>query len=182
MLRETAPPNSLGREVVDALEQLLTFALAGEEYAVALRTIREVVACDRITRVPSLPPFLRGAMNLRGSAVPVVDLASKLGLSEAAITRWTCLLVVEVDVAGEATVLGVLVDEVRRLIERTASEIEPPPPFGTRVHPAYLRGFVRDGAELVLVLDLARILSTEELLLVAENQPTSIPAPPRPEE
>jgi purine-binding chemotaxis protein CheW len=174
-LRETAPPDSLGREDVDAREQLLTFALAGEEYAVGLRTIREVVVCDRITRVPSLPPFLRGAMNLRGSAVPVVDLASKLGLPEASITRFTCLLVVEVEVSGEATVLGVLVDEVRRLVERNPSEIEPPPPFGTRVHPAYLRGFVREGVELVLVLDLARILSTEELLLVAETPPSTFP-------
>jgi purine-binding chemotaxis protein CheW len=86
-------------------------------------------------------------------------------------------LVVEVEVLGEATVLGVLVDEVRRLVEKSPSEVEPPPPFGTRVHPAYLRGFVREGAELVLVLDLARILSTEELLLVAENQPIPPPTP-----
>jgi purine-binding chemotaxis protein CheW len=115
-------------------------------------------------------------MNLRGSAIPVIDLAVKLGFPETAITRWTCLFVVRVSIAGEPTVLGVLVDEVRLLIERDAREIEPPPPLGTRVHPEYLRGFVRDGDRLVLVLDLERVLSTEELLLVASMEPAPAPS------
>lgn len=152
-------------------EQLLTFLVAGDEYAVSVLHVREVVACGPITRVPSLPPFVEGACNLRGSVVPVVNLAVKLGLPPTPITRWSCLLITRVEVSGEPTLLGVLVEEARRLLDAGAAAIEPPPPFGTRVHPAYLRGFVRDGDRLVMVLDLARVLSTEELLALGATAP-----------
>jgi purine-binding chemotaxis protein CheW len=152
-------------------DQLLTFLVAGDEYAVSVLNVREVVACGPITKVPSLPPFVEGAANLRGTIVPVVNLAVKLGLPSAPLTRWSCLLIARVEVSGEPTLLGVLVEEVRRLIDADAAAIEPPPPFGTRVHPSYLRGFVRDGERWVLVLDLARVLSTEELLALGASTP-----------
>jgi purine-binding chemotaxis protein CheW len=149
--------------------QLVTFLLAGEEYAVDIHHVLEIVACGPITRVPSLPPFIRGAMNLRGRAVPVIDLAQRLGLGEANVSRFSCVVIVRVDIAGEATTLGALVDEVRRLVDVAPGEVGPPPPLGTRVHPEYLVGFWgRAGEALLPVLDLARVLSTEELLLLAD--------------
>jgi purine-binding chemotaxis protein CheW len=151
--------------------QLVTFLLAGEEYAVGIDHVLEIVACGPITRVPSLPPFIRGAMNLRGRAVPIVDLAHRLGLGEATVGRYTCVVMVRVDVAGEPTTLGALVDEVRRLVDAAPGDVGPPPPIGTRVHPEYLVGFcARAGEALLPVLDLARVLSTEELLLVADAE------------
>jgi purine-binding chemotaxis protein CheW len=155
---------------------LVTFLLAGEEHAVGIDRVLEIVACGLITRVPAMPPFIRGAMNLRGRAVPVIDLAHRLGLGEAKLGRFSCVVIVRVDIAGEPTTLGVLVDEVRRLVDAAPGEVGPPPPLGTRVHPEYLAGFCARGGEALLpVLDLARILSTEELLLVAgaERSPAS---------
>jgi purine-binding chemotaxis protein CheW len=149
------------------LEHLLTFAVAGEELAMTLGCVEEVVACGRITRVPSMPRFVRGAMNLRGRALAVIDLAAKLGFAETVVTRWTCLLAVRVPIQGEPTLLGVLVDAVNQLHDVPREQVEPTPSFGTSVHPDYVRGVLHVDGQLVLVLDIARILSTEELLLVS---------------
>lgn len=153
--------------------QLLTFLLAGDEYAVGLLSVDEVVTCGPITRVPAMPVFIPGAMNLRGRAIPVIDLARKLGFPITAITRWSCLLIMQVDIQSQPTALGVLVDAVGRLIECTSNDIQPPPSVGTRVHPEYLRGLVSTENGFVPLLDLQRLLSTEELLSVtsAKAQP-----------
>jgi purine-binding chemotaxis protein CheW len=148
------------------IEQLLTFVIAGENLAMALGTVEEVLGCGRITRVPSMPRFVRGAMNLRGRALPVIDLAAKLGFAETVVTRWTCLLAIRAQIQGEPTLLGVLVDEVNQLHEVPREQLEPTPSFGTSVHPSYLRGMLHAKGKLVQVLDMARVLSTEELLLV----------------
>ena len=159
-------------------EILLTFLLAGEEYGVGIAHVDEAVACGTITRVPGAPAFIRGAMNVRGKAIPVIDLARKLGFPESAITTWSCLLLTKVQIAGELSVLGVLVDVVRQLIECTADDIKPPPALGTRVHPEYLRGLVREEERFIPLLNLQRLLSTEELLVVAsaseEPGPSSV--------
>jgi purine-binding chemotaxis protein CheW len=149
------------------LEHLLTFIVAGEELAMSLGSVEEVVGCGRITRVPSMPLFVRGAMNLRGRALPVIDLAAKLGFAETIVTRWTCLLAVRVPIQGEPTLLGVLVDAVNQLHDVPREQIEPPPSFGTSVHPEYVRGVLHADDKLVLVLDIARILSADELRLVS---------------
>jgi purine-binding chemotaxis protein CheW len=143
--------------------------VAGEELAMALACVEEVVGCGRITRVPSMPSFVRGAMNLRGRALPVIDLAAKLGFTETVVTRWTCLLAVRVPIQGEPTLLGVLVDAVNELHDVPREQIEPTPSFGTSVHPDYVRGVLHVDGKLVLVLDIARVLSTEELLLVSSS-------------
>jgi purine-binding chemotaxis protein CheW len=152
-------------------EHLLTFLVAGEEYAIALGCVEEVVGCGAITRVPAMPAFIRGAMNLRSRALPVIDLAAKLGFPETVVTRWTCLLAVRVPIAGEPTLLGVLVDVVNQLFEIPSAEIEPPPSFGTSVHPEYVRGLLRVEDKLILLLDIERVLSTEELLLASSALP-----------
>jgi purine-binding chemotaxis protein CheW len=159
-------------------ETLLTFILAGDEYAVGILHVEEAVACGTITRVPGAPAFIRGAMNVRGRAIPVIDLARKLGFPESAITTWSCLLLTQVELAGEPTALGVLVDAVRQLIECTADHLKPPPALGTRVHPEYLRGLVSVEDRFIPLLNLQRLLSTEELLLVASA--TAVPAAPLP--
>lgn len=159
------------------IEHLLTFVVGGEELAMALGCVEEVVGCGRITRVPSMPLFVRGAMNLRGRALPVIDLAAKLGFAETGVTRWTCILAVRVPIQGEPTLLGLLVDAVKQLYDVPHEQIEPTPSFGTSVHPEYVRGVLHADGRLVLVLDIARVLSTEELLLVSSSAVRSEDSP-----
>jgi purine-binding chemotaxis protein CheW len=147
--------------------QFLTFVLAGEEYAVGILRVREIIELPPLTRVPTTPPCIRGVLNLRGGVVPVVDLAVKFGLGETAATRFTCVVIVEAELAGEATVMGLMVDAVRQVLELDAAALVPPPQFGTRIRTDYLLGMGQCGAKFVLLLDLDRVLSEAELLAVA---------------
>lgn len=152
-----------------APRQYLTFSAGGEELAVELLRIREILQPGAITRVPMAPAWARGVMNLRGSVLPVIDLSSKLGLGESALDRRTCIMVVEVDLGEgeEELVLGVLVDAVRQVVELSAAEIEEPPAFGVPIHLDYLGGMGRVGEALVLLLDVDRVLSEEELRMAS---------------
>ena len=148
--------------------QYLGFFVAEEEYAIGILRVREILEFDTVTRVPTTPPSIRGVINLRGRVVPVVDLAVKLGLPESPITKRTCVVVVEVDLEGERTVMGVLADAVSQVLDLPASEIEPPPAFGPRVRVDCLLGMGRAGKKFVLLLDIDKLLSTDELAVAAQ--------------
>ncbi|MCY1034844.1 chemotaxis protein CheW [Corallococcus sp. BB11-1] len=157
----------------------LSFMLAGEEYAVGLLRVREIIEYRPITRVPGMPVAVQGVINLRGSVVPVVDLAVKFGLPPRPITRWSCFVIVEVSLDGQQTVLGLLSDTVREVLELGPDDIEPPPAFGTRVRLEFLRGMGRHGDAFILLLDLDRLLSLEELLrLTTAADEATAPVPP----
>ncbi|RKH12965.1 chemotaxis protein CheW [Corallococcus praedator] len=171
-MNQPIEPGSGGRS------SYLSFMLAGEEYAVGLLRVREIIEYRPVTRVPGMPAAVQGVINLRGSVVPVVDLAVKFGLPARPITRWSCFVIVEVSLDGQQTVLGLLCDTVREVLELGADDIEPPPAFGTRVRLEFLRGMGRHGDTFILLLDLDRLLSLEELLRLttaAEELPAAAP-------
>jgi purine-binding chemotaxis protein CheW len=160
--------------------QYLGFYIAEEEYAIGILRVKEILEYDTITRVPGTPPSVRGVINLRGSVVPVVDLALKLGLPESPITKRTCIVVVEVDLDGERTVMGVMADAVSQVMDFGPGDIEPPPAFGTRVHMDHLLGMGKAGKKFILLLDIDRILSVNELMEITKLQelpPGVAPAP-----
>ena len=142
--------------------QYLGFHIAGEECAIGILRVREILEYDTLTRVPTTPPSIRGVINLRGSVVPVVDLAVKFGLPESAITRRSCVVVVDAIVHGEGMVIGLLTDAVTQVMDLPPGEIEPPPSFGTRVRVECLLGMGRSGKKFVLLVDVDRLLSTDE--------------------
>src|SRR3954468_22853749 len=98
-------------------KQYLTFSISGDQYAIGIHHVREVVEFESLTRVPSTPGYIRGVINLRGKVVPVVDLALKFGLHETEVTRWTCIVIVEVVAEGEQTVIGLMTDRVSQVID-----------------------------------------------------------------
>lgn len=138
--------------------QCLTFLLDEVEYGVELSRVREVVRYEGATRVPRAARRVRGVVNLHGSVVPVVDLAAGLGLSEAVVTPWTCLIVVETAGGGQTSVLGLLADSVCRVLDLGPEDLEPPPAFGTRVPAAALLGTARTPGGFVHLMDLDRVL------------------------
>lgn len=146
--------------------QYLTFQLGGEEYALGILRVREIIQWQEVTRVPTAPAAIRGVLNLRGSVVPVVDLGVKFGVGATEPTRRTCIVIVEVEREGERTVMGVIADAVSQVMELGEGDIEPAPSFGTRVRVDYLHGMARMGDRFALVLDVDRLLSTTELLSV----------------
>ena len=156
--------------------QYLGFHIAGEEYAIGILRVREILEYDIVTRVPTTPRSIRGVINLRGSVVPVVDLAVKLGLPESVVTKRSCVVVVEMVLEGERTVMGLLADAVTQVFDLPATEIEPPPPFGTRIRVECLLGMGRAGKKFVLLLDIDRLLSTDDVVAAQTAADTAPPA------
>jgi purine-binding chemotaxis protein CheW len=149
--------------------QYLTFFVADAAYAIEVLRVREVIEPAPITRVPSTPRAVRGVINLRGSVVPVVDLGIRFEQTERPLTKWTCIVLVEVAVDGESdkAVMGILVDAVDRVVELGEDQIEAVPQFGTHVRLDFLRGMGVLGDKFVLLLDVDSVLSTPDLLAVA---------------
>jgi purine-binding chemotaxis protein CheW len=149
--------------------QYLTFLTAGEEYAVGIVKVSEIVEYETVTTVPNTPAWIRGVTNLRGRVVPVVDLAAKFGLPHSNISKFSCIIITEVMFQGEKLTMGVLADSVSQVVELSADEIEAPPPFGTRVKTEYLFGMGPLGKKFCLILDIDKVLSADELLAVTES-------------
>lgn len=164
-----APPISARSSAPAAPEirQLLTFFASGYEYAVSILNVREIAEYRALTPVPGTPAWIRGVMNLRGTVVPVIDLAAKLGMAAATITRRTCLLIVDVNVNAEAMVLAVMVDGVSRVVDLSPSDLQDVPSFGPRIDTTFLLGMTRLENRLVLLLDINRIVECEDVLATA---------------
>ena len=145
------------------VRQYLTFMIGGEEYAVSLLKVKEIIEFDVITKVPKMPEWVRGVINLRGNVVPVVDLAVKLRQPASEIGKLTCIVITEVQCDGEAKVIGVMADAVSQVIDLRTEEVEAPPSFGTRVKADYLLGMARSGKKFCLMLDTDKVLSSQEL-------------------
>ncbi len=144
--------------------QYLTFRIAGETYAIGVLQVKEILRFETITAVPSTPASIRGVINLRGSVVPVVDLAVKFGFPESPITKLSCIVIVEVNLGGEQAVMGVMTDSVSQVVEYLPEDIQPPPPFGTNVSTDYLVGMGTSDDKFVLILDIDQVLTAEELM------------------
>jgi purine-binding chemotaxis protein CheW len=149
--------------------QYLTFLTAGEEYAISIVKVSEIVEYEAVTTVPNTPAWIRGVTNLRGRVVPVVDLAVKFGLPASRTTKFSCIIITEVMFQGEKLTMGVLADSVSQVIDLSADEIEETPPFGTRVKTEYLLGMGALGKKFCLILDIDKVLSADELLAVTES-------------
>jgi purine-binding chemotaxis protein CheW len=143
--------------------QYLSFTLAEELFALDIGTVREVLDFTRVTEVPQTPDFMRGVINLRGSVVPVMDLRRKFGLPAAEQTVNTCIIIVEVALDGEKTVLGALADSVQEVLDLEPGQIEPPPRIGMHLNANFIRGMGKRDERFIIILDIDRVFSATEL-------------------
>jgi purine-binding chemotaxis protein CheW len=150
--------------------QYLTFKLEDEVFALDISKVREVLDFTTITKVPRTPEFMRGVINLRGSVVPVVDLRLKFGMSKTEKTLNTCIIITEVTVDGETTIVGTLADSVREVMNLEPDHIEPAPKIGTKLNVEFIKGMGKQGEHFTIIIDIDKIFSTEELALVQEGQ------------
>ena len=157
---------------IEALERVqhLTFALAGEEFAIEILSVKEIIEYTPPTTVPMTPSSIRGVINVRGSVVPVVDLAVRFGLPPSEVTKRTCIIIVELAIDGLETTMGVVADTVNEVTPLTAEDIEPPPNFGTKVSVEFLRGIGKLGEKFILVLDVDHVLTANEFQALASVQ------------
>lgn len=149
--------------------QYLTFTLADEVFAVDVARVREILEMPSITKVPQVPDFMRGVINLRGCVVPVIDLRLKFGMEETSQTVNTCIIVVEVVMDGENIVLGALADSVQEVIEMESSQIEAAPHIGTHLNTDFIKGMGKQDSNFVMILDIDRVFNSEELASITEQ-------------
>ena len=146
--------------------QYLTFKLDDEVFALDIGKVREVLDFTTITKVPRTPEFMRGVINLRGSVVPVVDLRLKFGMTKTENTVNTCIIIVEVTVDDETTVLGALADSVQEVLDLEPGHIEPAPKIGTRLNTEFIKGMGKRENNFIIILDIDKVFSVNELAQV----------------
>jgi len=149
-------------EITDT-RQYLTFKLADEVFATDVAKVREVLDFTNITKIPRTPDFMSGVINLRGNVVPVVDLRLCFEMSKTVKTVNTCIVVVEMLVDGESNVIGALADSVEEVIDLEPENIQPPPRIGTKIRTDFIKGMGKRDAQLIMILDIDRVFSVEEL-------------------
>jgi purine-binding chemotaxis protein CheW len=147
----------------------LTFRLGGEMFAINVFKAREVLDVSHITKVPTAPHYLRGVVNVRGNAIPVVDLRRKFGLPTVADTLSTRIIVMELQMDGESVVTGGLADSVHEVIELEPHEINDPPALGMRWRTDLIVGLGRRDDKFIIILDIERVFSNEELAALVEQ-------------
>lgn len=142
----------------------LTFRLGSEGYAVSVDDVLEIVRDQRITRVPCVPAYIRGVVNLRGKVVPVYDLREKLNLMESAEEKKVCMIVTQVSLAQRGpTIAAMVVDSVEAVIELSNCAYEETPDLGTCVHKEWTEGIIDVHGQSFTLLSLTRLLEDEKV-------------------
>lgn len=157
-------------EVLEQMDQHLTFQLDDEVFALEIAKVREVLDFSEVTKVPQTPEFMSGVINLRGSVVPVVDMRLKFGMGMSENTINSCTIIVEVQMDGETTVLGALVDSVQEVLDLEPDQIELPPRIGTGLDTKFIRGMGRHGKRFIIILDIDKVFAAEELDLTQRGE------------
>lgn len=152
-----------GGRPADESAQYLTFSVGSESFAIGILGIREIIEFAGLTEVPLMPGCIRGVINVRGAVVPVLDLAARFGRKATAITRRTCIVIVEVRSGDGHHDMGILVDAVNAVLEIPLGEIEPPPAFGARIRTDFIAGMGKVDGRFVILLEVDKVLSVDEI-------------------
>ena len=154
--------------------QYLTFKLTDEVFGVDVSQVREILDYIKITKVPQTPDFMCGVINLRGSVVPVVDMNMKFGLKKTERSVNTCIVVMEVALGDEKSVIGAQADSVQEVFEIDSENIEPAPRIGTKLKTEFIKGMGKREDNFIIILDIDKVFSSEELELVQNNNCTAV--------
>jgi len=159
--------NTVEEAATNLAGKYLTFKLVDEEYGLEILKVREIIGLMAITSLPRTPPFVRGVINLRGKVIPVIDLRSKFGMEITADNDETCIIVVDVTIQGGSIQIGILVDSVSEVLDISGDDIEEAPAFGTNIDTAFILGMAKAKDSVKILLNIEKVLSTEELENVA---------------
>ena len=141
----------------------LTFSLDREEYGIGILKVKEIIGMMRITPVPQTPEFVKGVINLRGKVIPVIDLRLRFGMESIAYNDRTCIIVVEINTDSGRIHTGIVVDSVSEVLNIKSSDIEDTPTFGTKLNTDYILGMAKMGGGVKILLEIDKVLSTQEL-------------------
>jgi purine-binding chemotaxis protein CheW len=149
--------------------QFVTLGIDHEVFAIPVEAVLEILDFRPVFRIPEAPPYMLGLIDLRGRSVPVLDLRGKLGLPSIAPTETTRILVIEVNMSGKPMVLGLVADRVIEVVAFASKDIEPAPEIGVRWRSDYISGVGHREGRFVVIFDLPRLFSTEDVAAVGNT-------------
>jgi purine-binding chemotaxis protein CheW len=150
------------------VNQFFTFILDDENFAIDISQIREVLEFTQITKVPQTPDMMKGVINLRGSVVPVIDMRLKFGMGEIEKTVNTCIIIIEIMLGDQNTMIGALVDSVKEVMDLDSDHIEPSPKIGTQLNTEFIKGMGKHDGQFIIILDIDKIFSSSDLEMVQQ--------------
>jgi purine-binding chemotaxis protein CheW len=154
-------------EVEDQSEKYLLFNLGKEEYGIDIARITAIEELQKITAIPDMPEYVRGVINLRGKVIPAVDLRLRFGIEEREYDDRTCIIIVSVN----ENTIGLIVDIVSEVHEISKNDIGPPPSFkNASGKDQYIEGLARKGEEVKIILDVEKIISNKDSVLLQQNK------------
>jgi purine-binding chemotaxis protein CheW len=148
---------------ITSTSQYLTFKLDQEIYALDITQVREILDFSNVTKVPRMPDFMRGVINLRGGVVPIVDLRLKFGMGRTEKSVDMCVIIIGLAIEGQTTLLGVLSDSVQEVMTLEPDQVEPPPKIGTRLNKEFIKGMGKKNDEFVIIVDIDKVFSFDEV-------------------
>ena len=144
--------------------QYLSFCLSGKLYGIGILEVEEIIETGAITPLPLAPDYIHGVINLRGNAVPVINLTIRLGYAATDIDKRSCIVLVEIsNTQGQAQTIGILVDSVREILEIEQDSILPAPQMGESVDTRFIQAMGRLDDQFIILLDINKLLSSEQL-------------------
>lgn len=146
----------------------LTFALGREEYGLAILKVQEIIQMQGVTRIPRIPDYVRGVINLRGKVIPVIELRKKFGLEATTDTEKTCIIVVQVNGGANLVTMGLIIDEVKEVLDISADNIEDTPNFGLSINTEFIKGIGKIGDRVKMLLDIDCVLIGNEMNSVSQ--------------
>jgi len=153
-------------DIVNNTTEVLSFRLGGEEYAISILKVQEIRGYDAVTRIANTPEYLKGVVNLRGIIVPVIDMRIKFNIGKATYDAFTVVIVLNIN----HHTIGMVVDSVSDVVTLTPDQIKPAPDLGAGVSGEYLQGLGTVGERMLILLDIDRVLSSDELGLLATSK------------
>jgi len=154
---------------MNKIQTYLSFRMSEEVFAINVSKVINILEMQPITKVPKMPVYMKGVINLRGTVLPVVDLRLKFGLPEKEMTVDTSIIVLNIEKDGDMVMLGILVDSVREVLEFRDEDISPSPTFGTKYNSGFIQGMYRVDDKFIMILDINKVFSVDEIIDVKEH-------------
>lgn len=163
-LAESIETEQAEEKKLENLVQFLSFTLGDEEYGVDILSVQEIRSWEPVSRIPNVPTYEKGVVNLRGAIVPIIDLRERFGLGHKPYTPLTVVVVLQIETEeGKNRVMGVVVDSVSDVIDVDKKTIQGAPNFGTKVSTEFINGLASVNERMVMLLDVEKLLVLERL-------------------
>ncbi len=150
------------------INSYLSFDLGGEIFASNVKKVLSILKLSRITKIPNAPAYLKGVINLRGEALPVIDTRVKFGMPPCEFTINTCILVLDIAFNGKKFQVGALVDAVLEAMEIEDGNMKPSPSIGDKYQSDYITNMVQHNDQFIIVLDIDKVFTSDEIILRQE--------------